>query len=538
MENPENVLMELNGFEKAPLPTIPKSLEDYLIYVAKSGNTVFPWNKIKPLIKSKLEIIIREFNESCPEGHLPKMPNVDVFKFSEMKERIMEQLESYTGTPFTIQRLCELLVQPKRHYKRTDKFMRGLEKVMLVVSTVDPVTTNPSVQDNGSSMLVEREKLKVGACSQVYESPSKRIRLASAEEEGGPCDSADGAASPCGSKEIPDLCSAPGPSTLPGVSLPSTSTATTSPSNPITEGTSEPELDSMDIDTECTSSEARLSIPGREEDASVESSVEAKREEAAASSPEGGVESSQGEGRREVSSEDDDWVMVEKPAAVCDSGLVSTSAGGQIGGQEGGQEVSVSSGQDGVSDSTEGEVGGSDSTEVTGIVSDSSENEVGQVVTDSEAAAEPSDIMDQGDVVDNKEDQDKSDTCSSSDQGELLSVERGEEETNSEAEPAEEREEMVEGEENTDSIVSVQSSEERNVMNSVNGAEPRGAADSSDEISGVVTPSPALAEAAKVEEAQAEQPTCSEGEVGKSTVKQQEVEVEDGNSPDQSDTAQ
>jgi len=534
MENPENVLMELNGFEKAPLPTIPKSLEDYLIYVAKSGNTVFPWNKIKPLIKSKLEIIIREFNESCPEGHLPKMPNVDVFKFSEMKDRIMEQLESYTGTPFTIQRLCELLVQPKRHYKRTDKFMRGLEKVMLVVSTVDPVTTNPNAQDSGSSMLVEREKLKVGACSQVYESPSKRIRLASAEEEGGPCDSADGVASPGGSKEIPDLCSAPGPSTLPGMSLPSTSTATTSPSNP----TTEPELDSMDIDTECTSSEARLSIPGREEQASVESSVEAKSEEAAVSSPGGGVESSQGEGRREVSSEDDDWVMVEKPAAVCDSGLVSTSAGGQVGGQEGGQEVSDSSGQGGVSDSTKGEVGVSDSTEVAGVVSDSSENEVGQVVTDSEAAAEPSDTMDQGDVVENKDAQDKSDTCSSSDQGELLSVERGEEDTNSEAEPAEEREEVVEGEENTDSSVSVQSSEERNEVNSVNGAEPRGAADSSDEISGVVTPSPAEAEVVKVEEVQGEQPTCSEGEVGKSTVKPQEVEVGDGNSPDQSDTSQ
>ena len=28
-----------------------------------------------------------------------------------------------------MQRLCELLTQPKRHYKRVDKFMRGLEKV-------------------------------------------------------------------------------------------------------------------------------------------------------------------------------------------------------------------------------------------------------------------------------------------------------------------------------------------------------------------------------------------------------------------------
>jgi hypothetical protein len=74
----------------------------------------------------------------------------------------------------------------------------GLEKVMLVVSTVDPVSNTPT-QETIGSLLLEREKMKVGACSQVYESPSKRIRLASAEEEGGPCDSADGA-TPCGSK--------------------------------------------------------------------------------------------------------------------------------------------------------------------------------------------------------------------------------------------------------------------------------------------------------------------------------------------------
>jgi len=530
MENPENVLMELTGFEKAPLPVIPKSLEDYLVYVAKSGNTVFPWNKIKPLIKSKLEIIIREFNESCPEGNLPKMPNVESFKFGEMKERIMEQLESYTGTPFTVQRLCELLVQPKRHYKRTDKFMRGLEKVMLVVSTVDPVSSSPA-QETSGSLLVEREKLKVGACSQVYESPSKRIRLASAEEEGGPCDSADGA-SPGGSKAIPDLCPTAGPSTLPGVSTPSPSTATTSPTMPSTEGMAEAELDSMDIDTECTSSEARLSIPAREGD-SVESSGETKSEEEAESSPGEGVESSQGEGRREVSPEGDDWVMVEKPAPACDNGLVSTSAGGEgvVGEPEGG--VSDSSSQGGVSDSTGGEVGGSDSTEGAAPVSDSSEDAGGEVVTDSEAAAESSDNMEQGD---SEVGQDKSDTCSSSDQGERMSVGRGEEETNSEAEPAEEREEMAGGEGETDSLVSVQSSEERNEMDSL-VSEPRGAADSSDEISGVVAPSPANTVSPGVVDTQADQPSCSEGELGVVKDKQEEQEGE-GNSPDQSDTAQ
>jgi len=558
MENPENVLMELTGFEKAPLPAIPKTLEDYLLFVAKTGNTVFPWNKIKPLVKSKLEIIIREFNESCPAENLPKMPNVDAFKFGEMKERILEQLDSYTGTPFTIQRLCELLVQPKRHYKRTDKFMRGLEKVMLVVSTVDPVC-NSSAQETSGTMLVEREKLKVGACSQVYESPSKRIRLASAEEEGGPCDSADGV-SPSGSKvseDMPDLCPSAGPSSLPSVSTPSPSSANTSPTSPSAgpEAASESEMDSMDIDTECTSSVARLSLPDRE--GSVESTNEQSEEEAE-SSPEENVESSQETERREASPEGEDWVMVEKPApavSVCDTGLVSTSATGDEGS---GSADNVE--QEGVSDSTEGEVGGSDSTEMESGVSDSTEGarevsdstdrdrEVsdssreaadGTSVSDSEATAESSD-MDQEGVADSEVEPDKSDTCSSSDQGEGTSVDQGEEETNREAEPAEEREEVVAGEGDSDSSpVSVQSSEER--LDSLPD-EPRGAADSSDEISATVAAAPfPAAEVTEQEDTSADQPSCSEGEADIVTDTPEEDrggQVEEGNSPDQSDTAQ
>uniref|UniRef100_A0A3B4A5L8 Protein phosphatase 4, regulatory subunit 2b n=1 Tax=Periophthalmus magnuspinnatus TaxID=409849 RepID=A0A3B4A5L8_9GOBI len=36
--------------------------------------------------------------------------------------------------PFTIQRLCELLTDPKRNYSGTGKFLRGLEKNVMVVS--------------------------------------------------------------------------------------------------------------------------------------------------------------------------------------------------------------------------------------------------------------------------------------------------------------------------------------------------------------------------------------------------------------------
>merc|ERR1719328_299356 len=104
-------------------------------------------------MRAKLESIIADFNLAMPEDQIPKMPNVDSFKFSEMKQRIFEQLDSYSGIPFTMQRLCELLTQPKRHYKRVDKFMRGLEKVMLVVSTVEPMALEGEEGSSGRERI-------------------------------------------------------------------------------------------------------------------------------------------------------------------------------------------------------------------------------------------------------------------------------------------------------------------------------------------------------------------------------------------------
>ena len=189
MENPEDVMMELAVLEKSPESTpISASLEDYLTYVAKTGNALFAWNKIKPLFKKKLEIVIQEFHDTSPTDDLPKQPNVDVFKFDQMKQRIFEQLESYSGIPFTVQRLCELMVQPKGHYKRTDKFMRGLEKIMLVVSTIDPI---PSTGDSDTSQDSEDSRATLTLSQEPeleIESPIMRQRML---EQEGPCDSAD-----------------------------------------------------------------------------------------------------------------------------------------------------------------------------------------------------------------------------------------------------------------------------------------------------------------------------------------------------------
>ncbi|XP_054451485.1 serine/threonine-protein phosphatase 4 regulatory subunit 2 isoform X2 [Pteronotus mesoamericanus] len=71
-----------------------------------------------------------DFRTSAPEPRGPPNPNVEYIPFDEMKERILKIVTGFNGIPFTIQRLCELLTDPRRNYTGTDKFLRGVEKIL------------------------------------------------------------------------------------------------------------------------------------------------------------------------------------------------------------------------------------------------------------------------------------------------------------------------------------------------------------------------------------------------------------------------
>ncbi|XP_067684875.1 serine/threonine-protein phosphatase 4 regulatory subunit 2-B-like [Haliotis asinina] len=153
MDNREEVFDALNDFEKKPSKNIPPLLEQFLSEVAKTGETLFPWPRLKPLLVSKLDQVMTEFHQEIPVDHFPPNTNMEQVKFDDMRDRIIKAVERFHGAPFTIQRLCELITDPKRHYKRSDKFLRGIEKNVLVVSTVDPfgrkVVSEPRTLVNG-----------------------------------------------------------------------------------------------------------------------------------------------------------------------------------------------------------------------------------------------------------------------------------------------------------------------------------------------------------------------------------------------------
>lgn len=152
MENSEEVLQILERFTKLKPKDIPKELDDYLGYVAKTGDTVYRWSHVKYLFREKLIRVIKDFHETTPSiEDLPQYPNVDPFNYESMKSALLERLELFSAAPFTVQRLCELLTDPRKQYSRIDKFMRALEKNILVVSTVEP-GRKPVESENGDSL--------------------------------------------------------------------------------------------------------------------------------------------------------------------------------------------------------------------------------------------------------------------------------------------------------------------------------------------------------------------------------------------------
>jgi serine/threonine-protein phosphatase 4 regulatory subunit 2 len=149
MENAEEIFQFLEEFSKRKPKTIPQELNDYLAYVARTGDPVYQWPLVKSLFKEKLLNVITDFYETTPGIDIPPYPNVDPFNYDTMKNSLIERLDSFSSAPFTVQRICELLTCPRKQYNRVDKFMRAVEKNILVVSTREPGIQRHIEPENG-----------------------------------------------------------------------------------------------------------------------------------------------------------------------------------------------------------------------------------------------------------------------------------------------------------------------------------------------------------------------------------------------------
>ncbi|PVF98913.1 hypothetical protein CPB86DRAFT_335420 [Serendipita vermifera] len=171
----------MNGDEYNTLKPEQETLLNNTILTGEVPN----WDELKETLKSRIKSNIEEFIHRGPDPLIersnlpattdglvisPFKPRANNPKFgptrtlpsdmteqeaNEMLETVIGMIDGFTsGPPFTIKRVCELALLPRNHYRTVGKYLRGLERTLLVTSS--PNTFNlQSMEEEGPSVYSE-----------------------------------------------------------------------------------------------------------------------------------------------------------------------------------------------------------------------------------------------------------------------------------------------------------------------------------------------------------------------------------------------
>mmetsp|Transcript_57098 Transcript_57098/g.113420 ORF Transcript_57098/g.113420 Transcript_57098/m.113420 type:complete len:162 (-) Transcript_57098:249-734(-) len=110
-------------------------LDEVLGELGASGQSRFEWSALKPVIAAKIERVCSEYYTTTKDLNEP---------YEELLKRLLSLLQEFPNAPFTVQRLCELLLDPHRIYATsTRKMSSALEKLLTVSSTVPVMQVMP-----------------------------------------------------------------------------------------------------------------------------------------------------------------------------------------------------------------------------------------------------------------------------------------------------------------------------------------------------------------------------------------------------------
>ncbi|KAH7728079.1 3' exoribonuclease family [Aphelenchoides avenae] len=114
-------------------------VDEFFRFIGATGRPSLPWETFKDAFLWKIKTVmddmhIKEAEDLDDGGKKEELINNEEIRNS--KQFIMQKAQEFEGIPFTIQRLCELLTTPTKHYRSTEKYLRALEKTINIVTTV------------------------------------------------------------------------------------------------------------------------------------------------------------------------------------------------------------------------------------------------------------------------------------------------------------------------------------------------------------------------------------------------------------------
>ncbi|KAM0917648.1 hypothetical protein ACQ4PT_009130 [Festuca glaucescens] len=121
----------------------PEEMRAIIEVIAETGKFWHEWSFLKRLLSLQLMQVLGEYSEIQmvirEDGQQQNSLSAETHSelFSQLNDALLRFEE---GPPFTLQRLCEILLDPKGTYKKLPKLALALEKTLLVTSTITKCT--------------------------------------------------------------------------------------------------------------------------------------------------------------------------------------------------------------------------------------------------------------------------------------------------------------------------------------------------------------------------------------------------------------
>jgi serine/threonine-protein phosphatase 4 regulatory subunit 2 len=117
---------------------IPDELELVVRDIAVTGDlSAYPWEDLRVLLVRKMELVLAEFWEDVKDVQVKADATFVDACVHPLSQSLMKPLRD--GAPFTVQRFCELLAEPRKQYKSTRKYLYALQRMLCVYLTEDEI---------------------------------------------------------------------------------------------------------------------------------------------------------------------------------------------------------------------------------------------------------------------------------------------------------------------------------------------------------------------------------------------------------------
>jgi serine/threonine-protein phosphatase 4 regulatory subunit 2 len=158
----EELVSSLEAFSSQQEKLVTPELLKIVDNISKTGVVCFPWSTLKPLLGYLLSQSLK--------GYVAKISDINTVKSEDEENdvdkrslRFLYALDSFDEAPFTVQRLCELILSPEKVYSTYFKYISALEKMVNISSTLPTLTPhqiqtvnltgiiNPQPEDEGNN---------------------------------------------------------------------------------------------------------------------------------------------------------------------------------------------------------------------------------------------------------------------------------------------------------------------------------------------------------------------------------------------------